>query len=165
MTIPYLARAITSTTFLPTRLKGLLIGNGWFSPQAQYPAYVSYGRGRGFMKKNSKEVAKVNQLWKACNSTLQSSAGDHVLVGICEDLIEAVVSAGQKACVTIHAFERQYLLTMYMTPSNEGTPGCLGAYDVRPRLQNCGEYPAGLKYTTPYLQVNPVFFPPSLYPD
>ena len=95
-TAPYLAKAITSTTILPTHLKGLIIGNGWFSARSQYPAYVSYGREIGFLKQKTKEVANLDRIWKQCNATLQTSAGDHVLVGVCENLIDAVMSAGRK---------------------------------------------------------------------
>jgi hypothetical protein len=38
----YIAQAILETTRLPTRLKGILIGNGWIDPWNQYPAYYEY---------------------------------------------------------------------------------------------------------------------------
>ena len=85
-----------STTSLPTRLEGLLIGNGWFSPADQYPAYVAYGRARGFLSKQNDETRAVARLEKQCNAALNSTEGKgHVLVGTCEGLIDAVMRAGR----------------------------------------------------------------------
>jgi carboxypeptidase D len=75
-------------------LKGLLIGNGWFSPAQQYPSYVSYGQAKGLIKGKD---TKVDQIMTRCNQALAGSEGKgHVLVGTCEALIEAVVQAGRK---------------------------------------------------------------------
>lgn len=39
--IPYIADAISSSAWISTPLKGLVIGNGWISPKEQYPAYLT----------------------------------------------------------------------------------------------------------------------------
>lgn len=39
--IPYIADAVTRSTWISTPLKGLVIGNGWISPREQYPAYMT----------------------------------------------------------------------------------------------------------------------------
>jgi carboxypeptidase D len=82
---------------MPDNLKGLLIGNGWFSPTHQYPGYVEYAELRGFLKKkNSQQVKHVYATLERCQKDLNSTAGSHhVLVGSCEGLIEAVMQAGR----------------------------------------------------------------------
>jgi carboxypeptidase D len=82
---------------LATPLKGLLIGNGWFSPKIQYPAYVQYGEERGFFKKNNNAVKNAHKLLEQCNATLSTKQGDHVLVGVCEGLIGAVMEVAKTA--------------------------------------------------------------------
>ena len=92
-TIPYLAQAITAKKSFPTRLKGLLIGNGWFSPAQQYPAYVSYGKARGLIKGKD---TNLEEIMTRCNTALAGPQGKgHVLVGVCESLIDAVMKAGR----------------------------------------------------------------------
>ena len=44
---------------------------------------------------------------------------------------------------------RPLLLACFSAPKGK----CISAYDTRPSLANCGEYPAGLQAATPYLQV------------
>lgn len=118
-TIPYLARAIRTSSTFPAPLKGLIIGNGWFSPKAQYPAYVTYGRERGLLEKSSRQTAHLDRVWKQCNSTLQTPQGDHVLVGVCEGLIDAVMQAGRETCVLLFSdIDRAYLLKLMTTASS-----------------------------------------------
>lgn len=78
---------------MPTRLKGLLIGNGWFSPAQQYPAYVAYGKANGLVKQKDE---KIDNMMKRCDTALAGIEGKgHVLVGVCENLIGAVIDAGK----------------------------------------------------------------------
>lgn len=96
-TIPYLARAIGASKAMPNIFKGMLIGNGWFSPKEQYPGYVEYAEQRGFLKnKGSKPVKEVSRLLRLCERDLNSTIGfNHVLVSSCETLIDAVMTAGR----------------------------------------------------------------------
>lgn len=72
------------------------MGNGWFSPVQQYPAYVKYGQQRGLIKPGSDEAAHVDKLMLDCNQTLSGPLGKgHVLVGACEALIDGVMRAGK----------------------------------------------------------------------
>lgn len=105
MTVPYLAKAMLSATSLPSssHLRGMLLGNGWFDPASQYPAYAGYARARGVVAKTaktSKEYQNLIAVDKACNETLARPAGQgHVLVGTCEGLIDAAMALFRKECV------------------------------------------------------------------
>lgn len=82
---------------MPDNLKGLLMGNGWFSPVHQYPGYVEYAKERGFLKNSkSKQVKDLMTSLKGCERDLNTTAGQHhVLVGSCERLIDGVMQAAR----------------------------------------------------------------------
>lgn len=48
------------------------------------------------MRKKNRQTENVERLLKQCNSTLSTSTGrGHVLVGVCENLVDAVLQAGK----------------------------------------------------------------------
>merc|ERR1712093_301777 len=88
------------------------------------------------LKGKNRQTDSVRSIFKQCNNTLSTPTGKgHVLVGVCENLIDAVVGAAKTTFDT-----KKY---------------CIGAYDVRPST-DCGEYPSGLRYAKPYLGSSPV---------
>ncbi|KAK4704204.1 carboxypeptidase D, partial [Phenoliferia sp. Uapishka_3] len=105
--IPYIADAILKTTQLPTKLKGLLIGNGWIDPVNQYPAYLEFALAAGVVKKGSDVERKVRSLVDTCTDTLAAlkpgevkihNAGcEGILGGITDSTIQSV--NGQNMCV------------------------------------------------------------------
>ncbi|BGP44767.1 Cell death protease [Rhodotorula kratochvilovae] len=132
--IPYIADAIEKTTLIPTRLKGLLIGNGWISPREQYPAYLTYLEREGLVKKGSQAHKNVLAATEKCNKTLAAmeAKGEGgkgtVLVADCEAILGVMSAATMK----------------------DGK--CLNSYDTREYF-TCGtEWPHQLDEVTKYLR-------------
>ncbi|KAL8283707.1 hypothetical protein RQP46_005502 [Phenoliferia psychrophenolica] len=105
--IPYIADAILKTTQLPTKLKGLLIGNGWIDPINQYPAYLEFALAAGVVKKGSDVETKLRKEVDSCTARLKGlkpgeikihNAGcEGILGGITDSTIQSV--NGQNMCV------------------------------------------------------------------
>ncbi|GAA6047194.1 hypothetical protein JCM3770_006945 [Rhodotorula araucariae] len=132
--IPYIADAIEKTTLVPTRLKGLLIGNGWISPREQYPAYLAYLEREGLVKKGSQAHKNLVAATERCNKTLEAmeARGEGgkgmVLVADCEAILGVMSAATMK------------------------NGKCLNSYDTREYF-TCGtEWPHELEEVTQYLR-------------
>ncbi|GAA6008167.1 hypothetical protein JCM10207_007051 [Rhodosporidiobolus poonsookiae] len=105
--IPYIASAILSSSRIATRLKGLLIGNGWIDPYNQYPAYLDFALQAGVIKKGSDAEARVSKAVKECMATLDKKGERNVRIheGLCERILGAVTDStiqsvnGQNMCV------------------------------------------------------------------
>lgn len=92
--IPYIAQAIKSTTSVSSNLKGLIMGNAWINPQAQYPSYIEFAYERGMIVKGSKEAKSAEAAWQRCQSVLASH--DQVLIVECEDMLKPIVDGASK---------------------------------------------------------------------
>ncbi|GAA6004277.1 hypothetical protein JCM10207_000646, partial [Rhodosporidiobolus poonsookiae] len=132
--IPYIASALQKTTLVNTRLKGLMIGNGWISPRHQYPAYLTYLAENGFLKKNSPGYRSVEQAVQACDKKVAEmdakgmNSKGLVLVPECENILGVMGAATTK----------------------DGL--CLNMYDTR-EYHTCGtEWPGDLVQVTKYLR-------------
>ncbi|GAA5845127.1 hypothetical protein JCM11251_008003 [Rhodosporidiobolus azoricus] len=105
--IPYIAQAILASSRVSTRLKGLLIGNGWIDPYNQYPAYLDFALQAGVIKKGSDAEAKVRKAVTDCMSALDKKGAKNTKIheGICERILGAVTDStiqsvnGQNMCV------------------------------------------------------------------
>ncbi|GAA5926332.1 hypothetical protein JCM3775_000987 [Rhodotorula graminis] len=113
--IPYIADAIDKTMLLPTRLKGLLIGNGWISPREQYPAYLTYLERNGFLRKGTQAHRNVLAATEKCNATLAAmdarGAGGKgmVLVPDCEAILSVMSAATMKDGKCLNSYDtREY---------------------------------------------------------
>ncbi|GAA5835285.1 hypothetical protein JCM11251_006669 [Rhodosporidiobolus azoricus] len=132
--IPYIADAILKTTVVQTRLKGLLIGNGWISPREQYPAYIDYLVDNKLVRKNSPQWRNLQAIMQGCQKKIKQmdDAGmgskGLVLVPECEAILGAMATATMKNGL------------------------CLNTYDTR-EYQQCGaEWPKDLAQVTQYLR-------------
>ncbi|KAJ8297313.1 Pheromone-processing carboxypeptidase KEX1 [Rhodotorula toruloides] len=108
--IPYFAQAILASPRLPTRLKGLLIGNGWIDPYNQYPAYLDFALQAGVIKEGSDAEKAVRKEVKTCQEHMDvkvSGGMDKMPIhlGICERILGAITDStiqsvnGQNMCV------------------------------------------------------------------
>ncbi|GAA6041532.1 hypothetical protein JCM8097_004247 [Rhodosporidiobolus ruineniae] len=106
--IPYIASAILSSTRIATKLKGLLIGNGWIDPYNQYPAYLDFALQAGVIKKGSDAEATVRKAVTDCLAALERKGGVkgvRIHEGVCERILGAVTDStiqavnGQNMCV------------------------------------------------------------------
>lgn len=103
--IPYIADAIEKTTLIPTRLRGLLIGNGWISPFEQYPAYLAYLEREKLVTKGSQGHQNVVAALKRCQKKLDemdkkdNGRKGMVLVSECEAMLGVMTQATMKECV------------------------------------------------------------------
>ncbi|KAM0755570.1 alpha/beta-hydrolase [Meredithblackwellia eburnea MCA 4105] len=137
--IPYIADAILKTTLISTRLKGLMIGNGWISPREQYPAYLEYLVTKGFVKEGSTQHASIQKSVDKCTDEIammdqrQEGSKGMVLIPLCEEILGTIGAVLQQPGST-----------------------CLNMYDTT-KYQQCGaEWPEELRRVTPYLRRNDV---------
>ncbi|KAL8283118.1 hypothetical protein RQP46_005896 [Phenoliferia psychrophenolica] len=131
--IPYIADAILKTTVISTRLKGLMIGNGWISPREQYPAYLEYLVMRGLVKESSSAYSSIKGSVDRCLARMeemdkkQEGSKGMVLINVCEEILGAINGAMQK----------------------DGK--CMNSYDTT-KYHACGtEWPEALQEVKPYL--------------
>ncbi|CAG8921764.1 unnamed protein product [Penicillium salamii] len=136
--IPYIAKAIQERNKAVAAeggqkwpLKGLLIGNGWISPQDQYPSYMKYIVREGLVEGGSTLHANLNSLNEVCLSNLETpGAKDKVSVSSCEFVLEQFLD---------------------LTTENGK---CMNQYDIRLKEDDsCGmSWPPDLKQIEPYLR-------------
>ncbi|BGP12232.1 hypothetical protein JCM10213_007490 [Rhodosporidiobolus nylandii] len=105
--IPYIASAILESSRVSTRLKGLLIGNGWIDPYNQYPAYLDFALDAGVIKKGSDAETRVQKAVSDCMAALDKKGAKNTRIheGLCERILGAVTDStiqsvnGQNMCV------------------------------------------------------------------
>ncbi|POR38632.1 Carboxypeptidase [Tolypocladium paradoxum] len=135
--IPYIARKILDRNEVKPgnkwSLKGLLIGNGWISPNDQYDAYLKFALQKGLVKKDSDDAKQLQDLVRVCNKMLSTNPG-HVDYRECEDILATLLK---------------------LTSTGSGTDACYNMYDVRLKdsYPSCGmNWPPDLTAVTPYLR-------------
>ncbi|KAJ5740963.1 hypothetical protein N7493_000835 [Penicillium malachiteum] len=136
--IPYIAKAIKERNKDAEAdgrqkwpLKGLLIGNGWISPE-QYPSYFEFAEREGVIEKGTAVYEKVEAQNKICLSKLETPGiNNQVNVRECEDVLQSMLQFAQ--------FDGQ----------------CVNVYDIRLRdsWPSCGmNWPPDLTFMEPYLR-------------
>lgn len=94
--IPYIAKAILDRNkggaAHPWQLKGMLIGNGWISPEEQYKAYLSFAYEKGLVKRDSEEAKRIETQQAVCLKALgEEGAKDKVDLGVCEQILQDIL--------------------------------------------------------------------------
>ncbi|KAI0146946.1 Alpha/Beta hydrolase protein [Xylariaceae sp. FL1272] len=137
--IPYIAQAMLNrnkeTSKEPWNVKGLLIGNGWISPNDQYPAYLSFAYEKGIVQRGSDTGNKLEEQLKACRAEMKEPKGSEVDNRVCEQILNDMLRLTQT--------------------KEDGETKCVNMYDVRltDTYPSCGmNWPPDLKYVTPYLR-------------
>ena len=99
--IPYIADAILKTTQLPTKLKGLLIGNGWIDPINQYPAYLEFALAAGVVKKGSDVEKDLRKQVDSCTSKLKAMKPAEIKIhnAGCEGILGGITDSTIQRCV------------------------------------------------------------------
>lgn len=169
--IPYIAQAILETTRLPTRLKGILIGNGWIDPWNQYPAYYEFALEAGILKEGSDTDKSVRKEVENCMANMRLHGGPAKLpvhLGVCERILGAITDSTIQSCVPVAAFSQGALLgprivdtrplrwTLALERRVNGQNMCVNNYDVRltDTHPSCGmNWPPDIFDITPYLSV------------
>ncbi|PMD56976.1 pheromone processing carboxypeptidase-like protein Kex1 [Hyaloscypha bicolor E] len=139
--IPYIAKAILDRNKAgakhPWQLKGMLIGNGWISPEEQYMAYLSFAYERGLVQRDSDVAKRLESQQAICVNKLNENGGkDHVDIGQCEQILQEILRETQ-------------------TTGPDGKSQCYNMYDVRLKdsYPSCGmNWPPDLENVTPYLR-------------
>ncbi|KAI1438476.1 Alpha/Beta hydrolase protein [Xylaria sp. CBS 124048] len=139
--IPYIARAMLdrnkrSDISTPWNLEGLLIGNGWISPNEQYEAYLTFAFERGIVQKDSDLAVKLQGQLRTCRNEMALSTSSKVDNRACEQILSD-------------------MLRLTQTKGDDGQNRCINMYDVRltDTYPSCGmNWPPDLQYVTPYLR-------------
>ncbi|CEQ38572.1 SPOSA6832_00002 [Sporobolomyces salmonicolor] len=106
--IPYIASAFLSSRLpVASRLKGLLIGNGWIDPWNQYPAYLDFALQAGVIKAGSDAEARVRKEVARCIENQEKWGKQNVKIhnGVCEGILGSITDStvqavnGQNMCV------------------------------------------------------------------
>ncbi|GAA94377.1 uncharacterized protein L969DRAFT_96483 [Mixia osmundae IAM 14324] len=134
--IPYFANAILQTTLIPTRLQGLLIGNGWIDPYAQYLSYLDFAYENKIITKGSEGAGLVEEKHNACNESLQRKGRDslHIHENDCEPILSTILGTTRQTV--------------------NGKTMCINTYDIRltDEYPSCGMgWPSDLKDLYKYL--------------
>ncbi len=141
--IPYIAQAILERNkgkpkHRAWNLKGLLIGNGWIDPSAQYPAYLNYAYKEGLIAAGSNAAAQVESQLKQCQVALNNPGGkDRVDMQVCEAILQEILK-----------------VTLTKGPSGKKDQ-CVNMYDIRLKdtYPSCGmNWPPDLVNVEPYLR-------------
>ncbi|RFU28673.1 hypothetical protein B7463_g7659, partial [Scytalidium lignicola] len=139
--IPYIAKAILDRNKAgpkhPWHLEGLLIGNGWISPEEQYKAYLSFAYESGMIERGSDAAKRVEAEQAVCLKLMEEKGAlDHVDIPECENILMEILRVTQ-------------------TKGPDGENQCINMYDVRLKdsFPSCGmNWPPDLMYVTPYLR-------------
>ncbi|MCJ1369482.1 Cell death protease [Loxospora ochrophaea] len=135
--IPYIAQAILDRNKKPTvqhrwNLSGLLIGNGWISPNEQSLAYLEYAYKAGLVQRDSSIAKELEAKQALCITALNADKGKpHVDYPICEQILSDILRLTQRS------------------------GRCTNMYDVRleDTWPSCGmNWPPDLVSVTPYLR-------------
>lgn len=113
-------------------LKGLLIGNGWISPQHQYLTYLTYAYQEGIIQGGTDASSRVEAKESKCIEKLNvEDRTGTVHIPECEDILQAIIEETHKA------------------------NRCINMYDIRltDEYNACGmNWPPDLENVGPYLR-------------
>ncbi|KAK2865236.1 Cell death protease [Arthroderma sp. PD_2] len=135
--IPYIAEAIVQRNKKLTanetawNVEGLVIGNGWISPNEQYRSYLPYAYKEGILEEASEGAKTVEAQMSKCLSRLDEATKFGVHIDECESVMESILQ----------------------TTRIDGK--CINMYDIR--LEDtpdaCGmNWPADISSVTSYLR-------------
>ncbi|KHN96987.1 Peptidase S10, serine carboxypeptidase [Metarhizium album ARSEF 1941] len=136
--IPYISKAILDRNKLKSHneawsLKGLLIGNGWISPQDQSSAYLKFSLQKGLIEKGSDNAQQLQHMQRICDREMSINPG-RVDYSACEAILNKILQ---------------------LTQVGSGDQACINMYDVRLRdsAPSCGlNWPPDLKHVELYLR-------------
>ncbi|CAG8949811.1 hypothetical protein HYFRA_00004135 [Hymenoscyphus fraxineus] len=139
--IPYISQAILARNKKGAKhqwnLKGMLIGNGWISPEEQYKAYLTYSYERGLVQHGTEIAKRLESQQAVCMSALNENGGkDRVDIPKCEQILQSILKETQKK-------------------GPNGEMQCTNMYDIRltDTYPSCGmNWPPDLDQVTPYLR-------------
>ena len=130
--IPYIADAIlnnkTGDIQLASKLKGLLIGNGWIDPEPQYLSYSTFAYSNQIIEHSTEVDQEVNE----CKLELLKNKG--INIDKCEAILNKILDA---------------------TALSDNRKTCINVYDIRQResYPGCGsQWPPELSEVTKYLR-------------
>ena len=113
-------------------MKGLVIGNGWISPNDQSAAYLEYSYKQGLVQRNSALGRDLEAQVAVCKAALAATQGTmRVSYDECEEILQQILKR---------------------TVKNER---CINMYDIRldDTFPSCGmNWPPDLKHIQPYLR-------------
>ncbi|KAI5958163.1 hypothetical protein CANMA_004317 [Candida margitis] len=148
--IPYIADAILKRNAnlqesqKAYNLKGLLIGNGWVSPNEQSLAYMPFFLNRGLIKKNNPMFMKLLGQQERCQRIV--------------DKVDAHFNDKQVNPVEVDSSVCESILTNLLLATNDNQASreqqCINMYDytLRDSYPSCGmNWPFELKYVKPFL--------------
>ncbi|SCV71424.1 BQ2448_3012 [Microbotryum intermedium] len=109
--IPYIASAILETTRIKIPLKGLVMGNGWYSPKDQYPAYLDCLVDRKLISKGSTVYKNIEKATEECLVALKEiekkdpQMKGSAVVGTCEQILNAITEGTKKDELCLNQYD------------------------------------------------------------
>ncbi|CCG25146.1 hypothetical protein CORT_0H00280 [Candida orthopsilosis Co 90-125] len=148
--IPYIAKAMLERNSnlqegqKEYKLKGLLIGNGWVSPNEQSLAYMPFFLKRDLIKKDNPMFMKLLEQQERCQRIV--------------DKVDAHFDDKEVNPVEVDSSECEEILTKLLLATQDGSAAhdqqCINMYDytLRDSYPSCGmNWPYELKYVKPFL--------------
>ncbi|RPA81850.1 alpha/beta-hydrolase [Ascobolus immersus RN42] len=137
--IPYIAKAVLTRNEgrgenqAPWLLKGLLIGNGWIDPEAQYESYLPYMLEQGLLSANAGNYGALQKQLGLCRTAIQMR-GNQINVPECEKVLADALE---------------------LSTREARDKSCINMYDIRLRdsFPECGmNWPPTVQFLEPYLR-------------
>ncbi|RVX74172.1 Pheromone-processing carboxypeptidase KEX1 [Exophiala mesophila] len=126
-------------------IQGLLIGNGWIAPSAQYPAYLPFAYEEGLIQGGTPNAQRVESAQVNCLAELSKPGGtEKVDISICESVLSVILDV------------------------SKADGKCFNMYDVRLKddWPSCGmAWPPDLTTVTPWLRQQDVVDALHINPD
>lgn len=148
--IPYIAKAMLERNSnlkenqKEYKLKGLLIGNGWVSPNEQSLAYMPFFLNRGLIKKENPMFLKLLAQQERCQRIV--------------DKVDSHFDDKKVNPVEVDSSECEGILTQLLTATQDSLAAhdqqCINMYDytLRDSYPSCGmNWPKELKFVKPFL--------------
>lgn len=132
--IPYIARLIDEAD-VEYNVQGLLIGNGWISPNEQSLSYVPFMIDAGLIQQNDKYIPELLKRVTKCQDAINQNGNDKLLK-VCDTILDSILR---------HTINETLEFNMK----------CINMYDYRLRdsYPSCGmNWPPLLPLVTTFLQ-------------
>jgi carboxypeptidase C (cathepsin A) len=94
--IPHIATHLLDDKQNKHSIRGLIIGNGWFSARDQYPAYLDYLIDEKLVKKGSAGAKTIKDAIEKCVEAMGQEGKGSIILPVCELILSAITEVTKK---------------------------------------------------------------------